>query len=98
MIAKINGRTFECIMPREYSFKDKSTHTLENVISLDCELVNELINKDAMIKNRFWLAKERPDESGMYTLFLDEKEIYWGTGTEINAIMKALYNLYSKTH
>lgn len=64
---------------------------LQIVISKDCNLWEELANKDKLLDNYMYL-NEYPNSknTGMYQLILNGCELWYGTLAEINAIVKSM--------
>ena len=64
---------------------------LKNVIVEDCELWGTLNNKDKMFENYMYLNEcSNSKDNGMYQLILNGCELWYGTLTEINAIVKSM--------
>lgn len=68
--------------------------TLEETIAADCEHWEKLKNADAMLYDYLYLNKNSDSEqSGMYQLILNGKELYFGKLGEINAVVKTMIKL-----
>lgn len=68
--------------------------TLEETIAADCEHWEKLKNADAMLYDYLYLNKNSDSEqSGIYQLILNGKELYFGKLEEINAVVKTMIKL-----
>ena len=64
---------------------------LKTVISEDCNLWEELANKDKLLCNYMYLNEcFNSKDTGMYQLILNGCELWYGTLAEINAIVKSM--------
>ena len=64
---------------------------LKTVISEDCNLWEELANKDKLLDNYMYLNEcSNSKDNGMYQLILNGCELWYGTLVEINAIVKSM--------
>ena len=64
---------------------------LKTVISEDCNLWEELANKDKLLDNYMYLNEySNSKDTGMYQLILNGYELWYGTLAEINAIVKSM--------
>lgn len=61
---------------------------LENTIKEDCQLWENLNNKDKMFDSYMYLNECKDSE--MYQLILNGNELWYGTLPEINAIVKSM--------
>jgi hypothetical protein len=64
---------------------------LRNVIVEDCKLWETLNNKDKMFASYMYLNEcKNSKDNGMYQLILNGCELWYGTLTEINAVVKSM--------
>lgn len=64
---------------------------LKSVIEKDCKLWEALNNKDRMFESYMRLIECRDSkDNGMYQLMLNGCELWYGTLSEINAIVKTM--------
>lgn len=64
---------------------------LKNVIIEDCKLWETLNNKDKLFDSYMYLnERSNSKDSGMYQLILNGNELWYGTLSEINAIVKSM--------
>ena len=76
--------------------KDKQ---LIDTINEDCIKWQKLNNKDKMLCDYMYLNIFKDSSvSGLYQLMLNEKELWYGTLSEINAIIKSMIVILDKDY
>ena len=67
--------------------------TLLSVIKQDCELWETLNNHDKLFHETMRIVHYKDsEETGLYGLYLNDGELWYGTLSEINAVVKSMCN------
>lgn len=67
--------------------------TLISVIKQDCELWEKLNNHDKLFYETLRIVHYKDsEETGLYGLYLNDGELWFGTLSEINAVVKSMCN------
>lgn len=71
--------------------KKINEYTLQSVIKEDCDLWEQLNNKDRLFDSYLYLNEcKNSKETGFYQLILNGCVLWYGTLAEINAIVKSM--------